>query len=182
MFHPPRHEQIIDFGKQNIHVLANAITELTTGTPHVLEPGKKIIPDFPVQADSGFQRLLEHSHEGIQVSRVSMVHFLTEASGALAVKDQQLSQTRGIAECFLVLGDRPASARNRRALSAECIWPQGCINGLLVRLERVFTHTEASMKKSSTALILCVEVLKYAQQGGAIKTRKVGLNLCPSQF
>lgn len=63
-----RSEQIIDFGKQNIHVLANAITELTTGPPHVVEPGKKIIPDFPVQADSGFQRLLEHSHEGIQVT------------------------------------------------------------------------------------------------------------------
>jgi len=57
MFHPPRREQIIDFGKQNIHVLANAITELTTGTPHVVEPGKKIIPDFPVQADSTLQHL-----------------------------------------------------------------------------------------------------------------------------
>jgi hypothetical protein len=89
MNHPPG-EQIIEFGKQNIHVLANAITELTTDIPHLIEANKKPIPDVSVQAGRGFQPLLEHSHEGSQVSRVSMIYVLAESSSPLAVKDQQL--------------------------------------------------------------------------------------------
>jgi hypothetical protein len=88
---PPWRKQIVEFGKQNIHVLANAIAELTTDTPHVIEPGKKTILDVPVQAGRGFQPLLEHSHEGMQVSRVSMIYVLAESGSPLAVKDQQLS-------------------------------------------------------------------------------------------
>jgi hypothetical protein len=87
----PRREQIIEFGKQNIHVLANSIAELTTDTPHVIEPSKKTIPDVPVQPGSGFQRLPEHMREGIEVSRVSMIYVPTESNRALAVKDKQLS-------------------------------------------------------------------------------------------
>jgi len=87
----PRREQIIEFGKQNVHVLANSVTELTTDTPHVTEPGKKTIPDVPVQAVRRFQRLLKHSHECIPVSRVSMIYVPTESNRPLAVKDKQLS-------------------------------------------------------------------------------------------
>jgi len=52
----------MELGKQNIHVLANSITELTTNTPHAIEPDKKPILDLAGQVGHGFQGLLERSH------------------------------------------------------------------------------------------------------------------------
>jgi hypothetical protein len=75
-----RREQIIEFRKQNVHALASSIAELTTDIPHVIEPGKKTIPDVPVQAGRGFQCLPEHSREGIKVSRVSMIYVPAESN------------------------------------------------------------------------------------------------------
>ncbi|HWO33880.1 MAG TPA: hypothetical protein VNO32_34210 [Candidatus Acidoferrum sp.] len=52
----------IELAKQNIHVLANSITEWTTNTPHAIESRKKTILDIAGQVGRGFQCLLEHSH------------------------------------------------------------------------------------------------------------------------
>jgi hypothetical protein len=111
-----------------------------------------------------------------------MIHVLTESSGSLAIKDQQLSQAPGITERFLVFADRPDGSRDRRLLSQECIRPETSINGLLVWLQRVFPQTEASMQKVSISLIGGVEILEHAQQGGTIKTRQVGLYVCPCRL
>jgi hypothetical protein len=42
---PPGASGRLELGKQDIHLLANTITELTTNTAHAIEPGKKIILD-----------------------------------------------------------------------------------------------------------------------------------------
>ena len=52
----------IELGKQNIHVVANSMTELTTDAPHVIEPDKKAILDVVGQVARGFQGLRERSH------------------------------------------------------------------------------------------------------------------------
>jgi len=60
--------------------------------------------------------------------------------------------------------------------------PNASVDGLFIRLQRVFAQTEASMKKSSTALICSVEILKQAQQGGTIETRQIGLYVSPGRL
>jgi hypothetical protein len=148
----------------------------------MVEPGKKTIPDVPVQAGSGFQGLLEHSHKGVHVSRVSVTYFLAESSSPLAVKDQQLGDAQGIAECFLVTSDRPTSNRYRRSLSSEYIRPQRSINGFLVRLQRVITQADAGMKKSPIIIIGSIEILQYVQQRGTIKSCQLPPHVCPCRF
>ncbi len=111
-----------------------------------------------------------------------MVRVLTEPSGPLAVKSQQLCKAHGIAECFPVFTDRPLRFRYRRLLSPEYIRPKPSVDDLFVFLQRVFTQTEASMKKSSIELIRGVKILKQAQQRGTIKTCQGSLHIRPCRL
>jgi len=124
---------------------------------------KKTILDIAGQVGRGFQCLLEHSHSCIEICR--------NLHGAHPDRNQRPARRKRpgtqldhrIAERFLVFGDRPLRSRYRRSLSPEQIRPQPSVNGLLVRLQRVFAQTEASMEKRSISLIGRIEILKHAQ-------------------
>src|ERR1700724_2011396 len=93
-------------GKQNIHVIADAIAEPMANIPHAVEPEEKAAPDVTCQYVRGFESLLEHSHQRIKVGCIVMAHGSREFRRPLAVENHQLGHAFRIAERLFVVGDR----------------------------------------------------------------------------
>jgi hypothetical protein len=85
-------------GKQNVHVIADAIAEPMANIPHTVEPEEKATFDVTCQYVRGFESLLEHSHQGIEVGCIVMAHGSRESRRPLAVENHQLGHAFRIAE------------------------------------------------------------------------------------
>jgi len=169
-------------GKQNIHVITDAIADPMANIPHMVEPEEKYIPDVTCQYVRGFESLPEHSHQGMEVGCVVMAHGSRESGRALAVENHRLGHASGIAERLFVVGDRLLSLGCRSILLSERVWPEPPINGFPVRPQHVLAQTKTSMKEYLIVPVRIIEILNQAQQRWAIKTREFCFNVRPCGF
>jgi hypothetical protein len=79
--------------------------------------------------------LLEHAHQGIEVSLIIAVNVAAESCGLLAVENHQLGHSLGITNCLLVVGDGLLGLGDRGVLIAEDVRPKPPINDFLVRFQ-----------------------------------------------
>lgn len=162
--------------------MADTIAEPMANIPHTVEPEEKATPDVTCQYVRGFEGLLEHSHQSIEVGCIVMAHGSRESRRPLAIENHQLGHAFGIAERLFVIGDRLLSFGYRGTLLSERVWPEPPINGFPVRPQRVLARTETSMKEYLIVPVRIIEILNQAQQRWAIKTREFCFNIRPCGF
>jgi hypothetical protein len=88
-------------------------------------------------------------HQCIEVSLIIIANVTAESSGPLAVENDQLGQSLGIANSLLVIRDGPLGLGDRGVLPPEHVRPEPPINDFLVRFQNILAPRMDSSPPSS---------------------------------
>ena len=91
-----------EFGKEVVHAVTDAITEIVADVAHSIQPGEKGILTVGGQSRHCGKGLLERMYQCAEIALVVVSELGTKAGSPLAIEHHQLCQAGGLAHCLFV--------------------------------------------------------------------------------